>query len=248
MNEPNLVDFHCHLDLHADMQAAFDRCEQLSCTTFTVTTTPKAYSRNVDFAASTKHIKAALGLHPQLVAKRGGEIDLFEEFVGTTRYIGEIGLDASRSHYASFDKQKLVFDRALRLCAAQRDKIISIHSARCARQVLEALHNTDVCRSNVIVLHWFSAGQTEVRKAIELGCWFSVNQQMLTSETGRKLLAVVPRDRILTETDAPFMKVGEKTLVGGDVIGVLENIASFWKMDFQETRDLIASNATRALL
>ena len=169
MDKPNLVDFHCHLDLHPDMQAAYDHCERLQCTTFAVTTTPKAYKRNAQFAARTKHTKAALGLHPQLVAKRGAEIDLFEDLSKTTRYIGEIGLDASRAHYASFDQQKLVFDRALRLCTAQRDKIISIHSLRCARQVLDALDNAGVCRHSVVVLHWFAAGRSEVKKAINLG-------------------------------------------------------------------------------
>ena len=247
MLEHELIDFHAHLDLHRDMAAAYRRCDEIGCTTLAVTTTPKAYSRNAEFAARTENVRAAVGLHPQLVASRGGEIELFEEIAHKTRFIGEIGLDAGRAYYASFKQQKEAFERALRVCAALGRKIISIHSVRCAKQVLDHIEMTQVCEKNVVVLHWFSASLTEIKRAIELGCWFSVNEQMLKVNTGHNLIKLTPQDRILTETDSPFLEISGVPIQCGEVQGVLQRIAAAWEVDVSETRKRVAKNARSAL-
>ena len=241
------VDFHCHLDLHPDMQDAYDRCEILRCTTFAVTTTPKAFARNRDLAIRTKHVHAALGLHPQLVAKRGQEIDLFERLAPTTRFIGEIGLDAGRQHYASFEQQKRIFDRALRICAHLGQKIISVHSVRCARQVLDAISRSSVHKSCQIVLHWFSARAAEIERAIDIGCWFSVNEKMLRTASGESLLLRVPMDRLLTETDAPFIEAESSFVHAGDVAGVVSIVSDVLDISIHDVRRMIAANAERIL-
>ena len=67
------VDFHCHLDLYPDHEAAMAECEREGVHTLTVTTTPKAWSHNCDLAANSRYVRVALGLHPQLVAERASE-------------------------------------------------------------------------------------------------------------------------------------------------------------------------------
>jgi TatD DNase family protein len=57
------------------------------------------------------------------------------------------------------------------------------------------------------VLHWFSGSLSEVKRASEFGCWFSVNEKMGQSENGRRLIEAMPIDRILTETDGPFTEI-----------------------------------------
>ena len=70
---------------------------------------------------------------------------------------------------------------------------------------------------------------------------------MLTSKIGGDLLASAPRDRILTETDAPFLQASGKPLNAGDVTGALTGIASIWGLGDAETRGIISANADRAL-
>lgn len=241
------VDFHCHLDLLPDMHAAYERCEKLGCTTLTVTTTPKAFKRNQEYASKTQHVHAALGLHPQLVVKRGEEIQLFEELAHTTRFIGEIGLDAGRSHYSSFDLQKRVFARALDVCARQGDKVISVHSVRSAKHVLDAIEVTGVNSSCAVVLHWFSAGAAEIRRAISLGCWFSVNERMLSSSSGKELLSLAPPNHLLTETDAPFLEVGGRPIQPGDVNKAVTMIAAHHGTDEMAMGKIISDNAEKLL-
>ena len=93
------VDFHCHLDLYPDFPTAIKDAEAAGVFTLTVTTTPKAWTRN----------NAALGLHPQLVNQRADEIELWEKHLQETRYVGEVGLDAGPRYYRSLEKQKNTF-------------------------------------------------------------------------------------------------------------------------------------------
>ncbi len=104
-----LVDFHCHLDLYPDHAAAVAQRERERVFTLTVTTTPKAFPRNKELADRTKYVRAALGLHPQLVADRAKELLIWKEYLPSTRYVGEVGLDAGRRFYSSFEQQKSVF-------------------------------------------------------------------------------------------------------------------------------------------
>ena len=64
------VDFHCHLDLYPDHVGAIAKAEASSIYTVAVTTTPKAWPRNRELTLKTRYVRAALGLHPQLVAMR----------------------------------------------------------------------------------------------------------------------------------------------------------------------------------
>src|ERR1700712_1775091 len=108
---PKWVDFHCNLDLYPDHERLILECDLAEVATLAVTTTPKAWRRNRELAASTKHVRVALGLHPQLVAGRESELPLLERLLEETRYVGEVGLDAGPQFYRSFDAQERVFTR-----------------------------------------------------------------------------------------------------------------------------------------
>lgn len=239
------VDFHCHLDLCPDMRAAFDRCDRAGCITLAVTTTPKAFGRNRAMAASTRHVHAALGLHPQLVAHRASELKLFEEAASSTRFIGEVGLDAGRRFYPSFALQVQVFERVMALCARLGDKVISLHSVRTAKQVLDIVERTGAHQTCTPILHWFTGSKPEVRRAIDLGCFFSVNEQMLRTPRGRSLLETVPLSRLLTETDAPFQSENNGSRAPGEVDGAARLIAESHRMRAEDVRSDISATALR---
>ncbi len=245
MNIRSPVDFHCHLDLMPDVYAAYERCDAIGCTTLSVTTTPGVYLQNLECATSTQHVHAALGLHPQLVAEYGHEIELFEHLALRARFIGEIGLDAGKCHYPSFDRQKQFFDRALYVCAREGGKVLSVHSVRCARHVLDAIEKHSVAKSCDVVLHWFSAGKTELDRAINLGCYFSINQKLIDSTNGKLLVNRAPINRLLTETDAPFLKIDGHPVGAGDVSAVVSHMSTLLDIPFHDLCASIADNARR---
>jgi TatD DNase family protein len=223
-----LVDFHCHLDLYPDHQAAVREAEEAGVYTLTVTTTPQAWPRNHEIAQCTRHVRAALGLHPQLVAERASEIELWERYLPETRYVGEVGLDAGPRFYKSFELQKEVFRRILQCCAEAGDKIISVHSARSAKAVLDYIERYLPPPRGKVVLHWFTGSKAEVRRAIELGCYFSVNTAMLENERHASTVALIPLDRLLTETDGPFTKIGDRIPKPSDVTGLVERLSRLY--------------------
>jgi len=201
------VDFHCHLDLYPDFEAAIARAEAARVYTLTVTTTPKAWPRNHELTRGMRYVRAALGLHPQLVGERAGELELLEHYLSQTRYVGEVGLDAGPRYYKSLDTQKQVFRAILERCAAESGKILTVHSVRSVSAVLEMIESYLPQDRGVVVLHWFTGTKTEARRAANLGCYFSINAEMTRSDRGKALVAELPKNRILTETDGPFTRI-----------------------------------------
>lgn len=199
----NLVDFHCHVDLYPDPPALIAECESHRIYTLAVTTTPKAWKQNLEWTKGSNFVRPALGLHPQLIAERAKELDDFERLLPTAKYVGEVGLDRSSSYSSSFDKQLEVFNHILNRCAAFGDKVLSLHSLRAATPVLDAMEQHLPPNRGQVVLHWFTGSKAEARRAVALGCYFSINAQMLNS-TRTEIISMLPLDRLLTESDGPF--------------------------------------------
>jgi TatD DNase family protein len=223
---PLWVDFHCHVDLYKDHEALIAECDRERVATLAVTTTPKAWPRNCELTQRSPHVRVGLGLHPQLVAEREGELALFERYLPNARYVGEIGLDAGPRFYRSFAAQERVFEHILRACAEHGGKILSIHSVRTARKVLEHLERALPPDRGRVVLHWFTGTVAEARRAVEMGCYFSVNEEMLRSPRHRKLVGSLPLDRLLTETDGPFVQRDGRPIRPCQVAKTVEEIAS----------------------
>jgi TatD DNase family protein len=238
----SLVDFHCHLDLYPDHGAIITECERRGVHTLTVTTTPKAWSRNRQLTATTRFVRAALGLHPQLVAERASELQLWESYLSQTRYIGEVGLDAGPHYYRSLGLQKQVFERVLVLCAQAGGKILSVHSVRAATLVLDMLEKYLPPPRARVVLHWFTGTGAEMRRAIDLGCYFSINAEMLKTGRRRDLMAGLPLDRILTETDGPFCQHKGRPVRPRDASVAVQLLAEVRMMDPQLIAEAILSN------
>ncbi len=237
-----LVDYHCHLDLYPECEKLFATCAEGNVSVLTVTTTPKAWPRNVEMAAPWRSIRVGLGLHPQLVADRSVELSLFETYLPEARFVGEIGLDASPRFYRSFDTQLKVFERILKLCSEAGGKILSVHSVRAAAHVVRLIERCVDPTRVAIVLHWFSGSNSDAKRAFDLGCYFSINCSMLDSPKGRSLVNSIPTTRLLTETDGPFIRIGDRPIVPTDVKLTLSDLAETTGTSIQETRSLVAAN------
>lgn len=241
------VDFHCHLDLFPDHQAAIAGAEAARIYTLTVTTTPKAWPRNNELTRHTRYVRAALGLHPQLVADRAGELALWERYLSETRYVGEVGLDAGPRFYKSFEAQKQVFQRVLERCADAGGKILTIHSVRSAPAVLDMIEAYLPRERGSVVLHWFTGSKSDARRAAALGCYFSINAEMMRTDRGRELVGSLPRDRLLTETDGPFTQQDGRPAEPSDAPLAADAVASVLGLPRETMTKVIASNL-RALL
>lgn len=237
-----LVDFHCHLDLYPDHAAVIAACDQDQVDTLTVTTTPKAWPRNRDLCAGTRHVRAALGLHPQLIAERADEIVLWETYLKEACYVGEVGLDAGPRFYRSLDQQKRAFEHILRCCAQAGGKVLSVHSVRAAGATLDLIESCLPVDRGRVVLHWFTGSRAEARRATDLGCYFSVNLETLTSERGQRLVSSLPSERLLTETDGPFTRIAGRPARPQDVSVTIELLSRTLKTDSGVVTGIVRKN------
>jgi TatD DNase family protein len=173
---------------------------------------------------------------------------MWETLLPRTRYVGEVGLDAGPKYYGSIEQQKSVFIRVLECCAKAGEKIISVHSVRAARLVLDFLERYLRDSNCVVILHWFTGSASDVRRAISLGCYFSLNHEMLANTRHTKWIAALPNDRILTETDGPFTKVSGRVAIPQDVQFAVELLASLRGMTPGEMKNQIYQNLKTILL
>ncbi|WP_029050265.1 Qat anti-phage system TatD family nuclease QatD [Cupriavidus sp. amp6] len=244
---PRWVDFHCHLDLYPDHEALIAECDREGVATLAVTTTPRAWPRNRELAADAKHVRIALGLHPQLVAERQAELSLLERYLADARYVGEVGLDAAPRFYHSFDAQQKVFEHILRACAEQGNKVLTVHSVRAVAKVLGHIENALPADRGRVVLHWFTGTASDARRAVELGCYFSVNSEMLRSAKHRKLISGLPLERLLTETDGPFVSHEGRPMRPSDVRDAANEMGSLFGLSSEDMRLRLVHNL-KALL
>jgi len=248
MHNACLIDFHCHLDLYPDFEEVIREAEEAGIKTLAVTTTPRAFPRNLEMTSDTRHVRAALGLHPQLVKDRANELDLFAELLPRTRYVGEVGLDASPTHYGSFGEQQRVFRDILRLCARAGDKVLSVHSVRCATKVLDLVEAELPADRGKVVLHWFSGTAKEAARAVRAGCYFSVNTEVLANPRSSRILkSEVPLDRLLTETDGPFVEFGGAVSRPATVRFAIEGLAEVFHCTVPEMQGRLLQNLQELL-
>jgi len=238
-----VIDFHCHLDLYPDPEMVVRQADEARIYVLSVTTTPKAWRRTSAMAKDCARIRTALGLHPELAHERHAELPLFEALLPQTRYVGEVGLDGAPGLKAHAEIQRKVFRTILKLASRQGGRILSIHSRRASDEVLECLRAEP--NAGTAILHWFSGSQAQMRRAMDQGCWFSVGPPMSRSDRGRALLANLPRDRVLTETDGPFAQENGRALDPSDALGMTEALASAWKVPVTEVRNQLAANLRR---
>jgi len=240
----HLFDTHCHLDLYPDYGGVIDEIERARIYTIAVTNAPSVFRRSSQIAEETRFVRTAVGLHPELVGQRHGELDLFAELLEETRYVGEVGLDFVSQNQRDRDLQKRVFGTILERCADHGDKFITVHSRRAAGDVVDMVGSA---YPGTVVLHWFSGSSKVLERALEYGLLFSVNPAMLASEKGRQLIAKIPLDRLLTETDGPFVRVGDSFARPRDIATIVSGLAELKNLDPDGVAEALFDNFRDAL-
>lgn len=235
-----MIDFHAHLDLYPDPEGIARECIARNLYVLSVTTTPSAWAGTAALAKGAPRIRTALGFHPQIAHERKGELPLLERLLPQVRYVGEVGLDGGPEYRQHWPDQEQVFSRVLELCARAGGRIMTIHSRRAATQVLDAL--TAQPAAGVAILHWFSGTQSELARAIDLGCWFSVGPAMLAGNKGRALAAKMPRDRVLTESDGPFAQINGRAAWPWDADRAVGTLAQIWSQPVDAVRCRLVDN------
>ncbi len=152
--------------------------------------------------------------------KHSAELPAFEKNLAKTNYIGEVGLDSSRDGRKNFPIQRNSFQTVLRKGGG--NKVFSLHARMAEEQVLKMLLDADASQG---IFHWFSGPPKILDKIIEAGYYFSINPRMCLTTKGQSIIARIPLDRLLTETDGPFAGQSGRPYYPWDVERVIEYLS-----------------------
>jgi TatD DNase family protein len=207
-----LFDTHAHLD-QADFDA--DRAEVVARaraagveSVISIGTTAATSAICVRLAAEYPGVYAAVGMQPNYIAE--AELGDWDRIVSLATEpgvvaIGETGLDRHWD-FTPFDVQQDYFDRHIRL-AAERGLPFVVHMRDCDEDILVMLREAYARGALCGVMHSFTGGATMAEECLAMGLHVSF-AGMVTykkSDELRAVAAIVPDDRILIETDAPYL-------------------------------------------
>lgn len=210
-----LVDSHCHLDderFAGDLDAVLERAAAAGVSRILTIGTgdgPPEIDRAVRLAERYEQVYASVGVHPQDASKfTPRTLDDLRALAGHEKVVafGEIGLDY---HYDSSPReaQREVFVEQLKLARDARLPI-TIHT-RDAWEDTMAVLREHWCGdgSGDAVMHCFTGDPAQAREALDLGFYLSYGGVLTfkTAEQVRESARITPGDRLLVETDAPYL-------------------------------------------
>lgn len=237
-----MIDAHCHIDLYSDPTQVANRANHARVLTVMVTNLPSAFDKAFPHVAAFDHIRPALGLHPLLAEEHLPERERFLALVDKTSYIGEVGLDFSDAGNRTRDLQTESFRFVLNAIGS-KPKFVTVHSRRAESAILEILEETEY--RFPIVFHWYSGPLNVLETAIQKGHFFSVNPTMTLSPNGQKIIGRIPPERLLTETDGPFVKIQGRIAEPRDISIVEKYLSSVWSTSEFDVRATIRENFMR---
>lgn len=250
-----LIDTHCHLDFSDfadEREALVARAGEAGVAQMvTISTRIGKFDQVKAVAEAFPNVFCSAGTHPNNAAD---EPDLLvEAYVEAAGYekcvaIGEAGLDYHYD-YASPEVQKPVFRRQIE--AARRTGLPLVIHARSADEDMASILTEEMGKGAFsFILHCFSSGAELARVGVELGGYVSFSG-ILTfpkSQELRDIAATVPHDRLLVETDAPYLapkpfrgKRNEPAYVAHTAAVLAETIG----LSIEETHALTTDNAFR---
>src|SRR3954464_15560483 len=211
-----LVDSHCHLDFPDfadDLDAIVARAEAAGIGRIvTISTRVKRLDALLDITARFPHVYCSVGTHPHNADEEDGVAA--EQLIELTRHpkvvaLGEAGLDYFYEH-GSREAQARGF-RA-HIAAARATGLPLVIHTRDADQDCGRILEEEVAKGPfAAVLHCYTGGRELAIKAIGLGLSvsFTVILTFRKSEALRALAAELPADRIMVETDSPYLAPGK---------------------------------------
>ena len=245
-----MIDTHAHLDALDDAPEALARAREAGVErVVTIGTTLDSCRTALELADREEGVFVSLGLHPHEAGTAGpAEV---EELAGLLEHpkavaVGETGLDHFRD-YAPHDRQLELF-RAQAELAVATGKPIVVHTRAAEDETLAVL--TALPEDARVVLHCFSSLRL-LGPALERGWFVSFAGNVTYPKAGelRTAAARVPADRILAETDSPYLSpqpVRGRRNEPAHVVHTLATLAEARGEDRDELESAIDANATAA--
>jgi len=247
-----LIDSHAHINYgeKIDTNSVIDYMKEdgLECI-INIGTGVHESEESVDLAKKYKNVYATVGIHPENIHELKPQCLIeIEELAKNKKVvaIGEIGLDY---HYDGYDKikQAELFEKQLEI-AEKLDLPVCIHTRDAQDDTYNILKKHAEKLKKKGVMHCFSENEEWAKKFIDLGFYISFAGNITFKKTDRSVLKVVPIDKLLVETDAPYLSpepVRGTINVPSNVKYTAMKIADFLEIDYNAFEEITRNNTKR---
>lgn len=232
-----LFDTHSHLDLLKNFDYTIEEIEKKKIYTIAVTNLPILYEK-LSSKINSKYIKSALGFHPELIEKYQKYIPEMWKLLPEARYVGEVGLDFKVANNSKV-LQTQFFEELIFRCNDLGGKILTVHSRGSANEVISIIGNNF---NSKFILHWYSGSIKDLNIAVSNGAYFSVNYAMTISSSGQKIIENIPNERLLLESDSPFILIDKKPFSTLEIDKVVNKLAKTKNISFEEMLHILYNN------
>lgn len=249
---PKYFDVHSHLQASQydqDREEVIGRLKETDTHTITVGTDFESSEQGVNLAGRHPEIYATIGIHPTDKLE-SFEVLKFESLVRNSKVVavGECGFDFYHAKKEDdYDRQKELFIAQIEF-AKLHNKPLMIHARNAYEELLQILDQYKDLRGNV---HFFAGDWEIAQQLFALGFTISFTGVITFASDYNEVIKKSPLDKILSETDAPYVapvpyrgKRNEPLYVSE----VVKKIAEIRKEDFEYVRSALAQNALRMIM
>lgn len=245
-----MIDSHCHLEqppFSEDRDEIIQKCKEAGLkAVVTCCASPKDFELTMEIVRKHRNfVFATVGIHPEFIKDVSNEekkdiLKKIEQNQDDIKAIGEVGLDKYWIKEEDWlRKQQELFIEMIEF-AKKLKKPLVIHSRNAYLDSVEILEKEDAER---VLMHMFG-DKNLVERVIENGWFISMNAIVLRSKTHRKIIKKAPIEKILLETDAPWLHPsGSGRNDPTSIQVVAEKIAQLKHLDFETVWKQCGKNA-----
>ncbi|MGC9200737.1 MAG: TatD family hydrolase [Candidatus Aenigmatarchaeota archaeon] len=245
-----MIDVHCHLEhesFKVNVLNLLEIWKKDLKALITCAAHPKDFNYTLEIVKKFRNfVYASFSIHPEYIEEIDEEkLENFENFVKENRdfivSIGEIGLDYFWIKDENLrKKQREVFERMIEI-AKKFDKPITVHIRDAYEDAFYILERTNYQK---VHLHMFG-GDKFIDKVISNQWKISVGPILLRSKKHKRIVKALPLERIMLETDSPYIKIDNRESNPLDVKFVAQKIAEIKKVSLEEVERITDENAIK---
>ncbi|MGC8993548.1 MAG: TatD family hydrolase [Candidatus Aenigmatarchaeota archaeon] len=245
-----MIDVHCHLEhesFKVNVLNLLEIWKKDLKALITCAAHPKDFNYTLEIVKKFRNfVYASFSIHPEYIEEIDEEkLENFENFVKENRdfivSIGEIGLDYFWIKDENLrKKQREVFERMIEI-AKKFDKPITVHIRDAYEDAFYILERTNYQK---VHLHMFG-GDKFIDKVISNQWKISVGPILLRSKKHKRIVKALPLERIMLETDSPYIKIDNRESNPLDVKVVAHKIAEIKKVSLEEVERITDENAIK---
>jgi TatD DNase family protein len=252
------IDVHSHLQFQqydADRVEVISRANAAGVAIINVGTDLDTSKKAVEYAHGHENMWAIVGLHPTDIADATFDYDAFKKLALDPKVvaIGECGLDFFHSKPEDIERQKTIFIDQIRL-ANEIGKPLMLHvrngrdgggEKSAYQEALQILKEHAKVAAN---FHFFAGTSDDLRDIVAAGYTVSFTGVLTFTKDYDELVKMVPEDRIMSETDAPFVSPAPyrgKRNESSYVVEVVKAIARIKEMKEETMSEILVTNAKK---